>query len=92
MRSIRTSHFKALYESLPESIQREADEAYRRFAENPNHPGLNFERIKGTKAPLYSARVGRRHRALAGRDGETWVWFWIGSHSEYDKLLDQLTG
>jgi len=92
MRSIRTSRFKALYENLPESVQREADEAYRRFAENPDHPGLNFERIKGTKAPLYPARVGRRHRSLAGRDGDVWVWFWIGSHSEYDKLLDQLTG
>ncbi len=92
MRSMRTGRFKALYDSLPESVQREADAAYRRFAENPDHPGLNFERIKGTKALLYSARVGRRHRALAGRDGDTWVWFWIGSHSEYDKLLDQLSG
>ena len=91
MRSIRTSRFKALYESLPEGVQREADEAYRRFAENPDYPGLNFERIQGTKEPLYSARVGRRHRAMAGRDGDTWVWFWISSHSEYDKLLGRLT-
>lgn len=90
MRSIRTDRFKALYEHLPEQVQREADEAYRRFKADPNAPGLNFERIQGTKAPLYSARVGRRYRALAGREGEVWVWFWIGSHQEYDKLLDRL--
>ncbi|MGH9637493.1 MAG: hypothetical protein ACRD72_21885 [Candidatus Angelobacter sp.] len=91
MRSVRTNRFKSLYGRLPESVQREADEAYRRFSADPNYSGLNFERIQGTKAPLYSARVGLRHRAIAGRDGDTWVWFWIGSHSEYDKLLNRLT-
>lgn len=90
MRSIRTVRFKALYERLPEGAQREADDAFRHFTSDPNHPGLNFERIQGPKATIYSARVGRNHRALAGRDGDTWVWFWIGSHSEYDKLLDRL--
>ncbi len=91
MRSIRTRRFKDLYGRLPESVQQEADEAYRRFTADPNYPGLNFERIQGTKALLYSVRVGLRHRAMAGRNGDTWVWFWIGSHSDYDKLLSRLS-
>lgn len=64
MKSIRTSRFKALYESLPESVQREADEAYRRFAENPDHPGLNFERIIGNKgATVFSTCWAKTSRA-----------------------------
>jgi hypothetical protein len=90
MRSIRTRGFKTLYERLPEEVRREADEAYRRFNEDPSYPGLNFERLQGIPSPLYSARIGRRYRALAGQDNETWVWFWIGSHADYDKLLDRL--
>lgn len=90
MRSIRTHRFKSLYERLPEDVRRDADEAYRRFQDDPSYPGLNFERIQGIPAPLYSARVGRQYRALAGRDRDTWVWFWIGSHADYDKVLDRL--
>ena len=28
--------------------------------------------------------------ALAVREGDVWIWFWIGSHAEYDRLLTQL--
>jgi hypothetical protein len=38
-------------------------------------------------ADIYSARVGLDHRALAfDMDGEL-VWFWIGSHDDYDKMI-----
>jgi hypothetical protein len=86
MRSLCTRQFKALYNALPERVQHEADSAYRCFNADPAHPGLNFERIRGTPVPVYSARVGLDHRALAVRTEDCWVWFWIGSHSEYDKL------
>jgi hypothetical protein len=87
MRSLRTRQFKALYEALPERVQHEADNAYHRFMADPSYPGLNFERVQGTREPVYSARVGLSYRALAVRTEDRWVWFWIGSHSEYDKLL-----
>ncbi len=90
MRSLRTRRFKALYDALPKRIQREADNAYRRFKADPAHPALNFERIQGTHELVYSVRVGLSHRALAVRTEDRWVWFWIGSHSEYDKLLARI--
>jgi hypothetical protein len=31
--------------------------------------------------------VGLGYRALGVREGETMVWFWIGSHAEYDRLV-----
>ena len=85
--SKRASSFKKLYERLPEQAQREADEAYRQFKSDPDHPGLNFKQIVGT---YYSARVGGGHRALAMRRDGYWLWFWIGTHADYDKFLDQL--
>lgn len=85
--SKRASSFKKLYEQLPQKVQREADEAYKQFKANPDHPGLNFKQIVG---PYYSMRVGIGHRALAVRRSTWWLWFWIGSHAEYDKFLDQL--
>jgi len=27
---------------------------------------------------------------LATRDGETLIWFWIGSHAEYDRLVGRV--
>jgi len=30
------------------------------------------------------------YRALAVRDGDVILWFWIGTHADYDILLRQL--
>lgn len=91
MKSRRTQRFRALYDALPERVRRDVDAAYVRFATDPNYPGLNFERIQGVKAPLFSARVSEQYRVL-GRGGgsDTVVWFWIGTHQEYDKLLESI--
>jgi hypothetical protein len=32
-------------------------------------------------------RVGLGYRALGVRESDTMVWFWIGSHAEYDRLV-----
>ncbi|HEV7129076.1 MAG TPA: hypothetical protein VGN32_16720 [Ktedonobacterales bacterium] len=90
MISWRTARFRALYDALPERVRRDADDAYTQFAADPNYPGLNFERIQGVKVPLFSARVNEQYRVLGrGEGSDTIVWFWIGSHQEYDKLLNQ---
>jgi hypothetical protein len=36
---------------------------------------------------FWSARVGIRYRALAIEVDEGLVWFWIGSHADYDALI-----
>lgn len=36
---------------------------------------------------LWSVRVGSHHRALAAEADDGLVWFWIGTHADYDKLL-----
>ena len=52
-------------------------------------PGLHFKKVHATR-PIYSARVGLGYRALAVRDGDTVIWFWIGAHDEYERLLRTL--
>jgi hypothetical protein len=39
---------------------------------------------------VYSVRVGLGWRALGVREGDVMVWFWIGSHADYDRLLETL--
>jgi hypothetical protein len=78
-----------MFADLPASAQRQGRDAYRLFRQNPAHPGLHFKQVH-LDPPLYSARVGIRYRAVGARDGDTVVWFWIGSHAEYDQLLAQL--
>jgi hypothetical protein len=51
--------------------------------ENPRHPSLHLKRV----GELSSVRVGAHHRALATEEGDGLLWFWIGSHAEYDHLL-----
>lgn len=59
------------------------------FSEDPSHPGLNFKQVH-TSRPIFSARVSLGYRALSVREGDSLIWFWIGSHADYDKLLSRL--
>ena len=86
MISRTTERFRSAYAELPDHIRRRAREAYRFFRDNPHHPSLRFKQIHASR-PIYSARVGLGYRALAVIDGEVAVWFWIGTHAEYDRLL-----
>lgn len=63
--------------------------AYRLFQQDPFHPSLRFKQVHSAR-PIFSARVGLAYRALAVRDGNAVIWFWIGSHADYDKLLGRL--
>jgi len=89
MNSRTTRRFREWLAALPVHIRRQAQEAYRFFQQNPAHPGLRFKQVHADP-PIYSGRVGIGHRAVGALDGGTIVWFWIGSHADYDKLLEQL--
>ena len=91
MNSRTTEGFRRAFSLLPAQIQQRARVAYLRFRRDPNHPSLQFKKVH-TVRPVYSARVGLGYRVLGVREGETLVWFWIGSHAEYDRLLRQLKG
>jgi hypothetical protein len=61
-----------------------ADRSYALLKNNPAHPSLRFKKV----GKLWSARIGLHHRAIAAEAGaDLVVWFWIGSHADYDKLV-----
>ncbi len=86
MRSRTTERFRTCLQRLPRETQRQAREAYQRFIENPSHPSLRFKLVHDV-LPIYSVRISLDDRAVGVRDGEEIVWFWIGPHSEYERLL-----
>lgn len=89
MKSHTTRQFRELFMFLPLRIQRQAREAYRLFRRKPANPGLRFKQVLADP-PTYSVRVGIGYRALGIVEGGTVIWFWIGSHANYDKLLTRL--
>jgi mRNA-degrading endonuclease RelE of RelBE toxin-antitoxin system len=89
MKSRTTRRFRDLLAALPSRVRAQAKDAFKLFCQDPSHPGLHFKKVH-PDPPTYSARVGIGYRAVGAMDGDTVVWFWIGSHADYDKLVDQL--
>jgi len=86
MQSRATRQFWRLFHALPATTQREAQRAYRIFQTNPLHPALHFKKLEGEDS-IYSVRIGLGYRALAAVNRDRVIWYWIGSHSEYDRLV-----
>ncbi len=83
MQHFATPQFWQCYHSLPNNIQTLADNNYEILKENSRHPSLHFKRINN----YWSVRVGLHYRALGvAYEGDV-IWFWIGHHAEYDKLI-----
>jgi hypothetical protein len=77
-----TTGFWDKYNRLPQQIRNRADESFELLKRDPRHPSLHFKSI----GRFWSVRVGQSWRALAVRQGDDFIWFWIGSHAEYDKF------
>ena len=88
-KSYTTERFRRALAKLPASVRQQAREAYRLFKQNPQHPSLRFKPVHDT-LPTYSARVNLNYRVLGTLDGNEIVWFWIGPHDQYERLLKQL--
>ncbi len=75
---------------MPDDVRHQARNAYRIFIRNPYHPSLHFKRVHDTEA-VYSARVSRSYRVVGVLENDgVIVWFWIGSHEQYETLLANL--
>lgn len=75
--------FWACYRELPEAVRALSDQAFERLKQDPRYPSLHLKRV----GRYWSARVGTHHRALAVEVTGGLVWFWIGTHADYDKLI-----
>lgn len=83
MRDVASPGFWETYQRLPEPVRALADKNYALLKQNPQHPSLHFKKV----GRFWSVRVGSRYRALAVEIEGGLLWFWIGSHADYDGLL-----
>lgn len=83
MKHYASRAFWQCYERLPARARGLADKNFDLLRSNPTHPSLHFKKV----GRFRSVRVGMRYRALGVEVPEGILWFWIGTHNEYDKLI-----
>jgi hypothetical protein len=77
--------FWSQFARLPREVQDAARHKHREWLGNPFHPSLSFREL----APgLWSVRINRQYRALGRRRADLVVWFWIGTHADYDRVIN----
>jgi hypothetical protein len=83
MTNYASSRFWAAYKALPKDVRDLANKSYALFQQNPNHPALQLKKV----GRFWSVRVGLHYRALAIQVEDGFLWFWIGTHADYEKLI-----
>jgi hypothetical protein len=78
-----TRRFWECFANLPDDIQNLARKNYALLQANPHHPSLQFKKV----GKVWSARVGLHYRALATEDGADFIWVWLGTHDEYERMI-----
>ena len=80
-----TSFWKK-YNKLSKEIQKQADKSFKLLKENPHHSSPHFKKI----GKYWSVRASIEYRALGCEIDDGIIWFWIGNHKEYEKLIHQI--
>jgi hypothetical protein len=75
--------FWSCYAALPASTRKLADKSFALLKTDPWHPSFHFKKVEH----YWSARVGLHHRVLGIGVADGILWFWIGSHADYDALV-----
>jgi hypothetical protein len=79
--------FWAGFDALPKAVQELAREKFQFWREEPFAASLHFKELF---PDVWSVRINQNYRALGRRRENLIVWFWIGTHAEYDQLLKRL--
>ena len=91
MRRVKRNRFEAsrqprllgvLPSAAPE-VQQVADRAYEHLKKDPRH----LASVQEGRSVLVSTRRCSPPRARRREASDGLVWFWIGTHADYDKLL-----
>ena len=83
MKHFTSPEFWACYRALPNPVQELADKSFARLKNDPHHPSLHFKKV----GRFWSVRLGLYYRTLGVNIPEGVLWFWIGSHADYDNLV-----
>jgi hypothetical protein len=83
LKHFASPEFWGLYRALPQSVRELADRSFALLKNDSRHPSLHLKKV----GRYWSVRVGFHYRAVAAEVSGGLLWFWIGSHEEYNKLM-----
>lgn len=89
MESHVTPAFRKSLRALPNEVRRGAFADYRLWKVDPFANSLRFKEINA-KNHVWSARAGIGWRVMGVRQENAMIWFWIGSHADYDDRIINL--
>ena len=75
--------FWQFFDALPKKVQKQARKNFALLQRDSKHPSLHFKRI----GVYWSVRIGIDYRAVADEAADGFLWFWIGHHKDYDRLI-----
>lgn len=81
-----TETFWKCFHTLPENIQKISREQFSLLKNTPRHPSLHFKKV----GKLWSVRISLDYRALSYKDKEDFIWVWIGTHEDYNRMLKKM--
>jgi hypothetical protein len=81
-----TDRFWKCFEKLPEPVQELSKRCFDLLKGDPRHPSLHFKKM----GKFWSVRAGLDYRALAVEDNDDFIWVWIGTHDEYERMLKEM--
>lgn len=83
MKHFASPAFWDAYQKLPAKVREIADKNFGLLKRDPRHPSLHFKMV----GRYWSVRIGSHYRALGVPIENDVLWFWVGSHSDYDALI-----
>lgn len=78
-----TDEFWECFNRLPKIVQERAKKQFELLKENSSHPSLHFKKL----GKFWSVRISDFYRALAIKDEDDYIWVWIGTHDDYEKMI-----
>ncbi len=72
--------------TLPARARKDAQKSWRMWQADKSVPGLQFKKLN-VRGNYWSARVNDDFRSVGIVRDDAIIWFWIGSHSQYERLL-----
>ncbi len=83
MKHLANPSFWERYHTLPNAVQELADKNFDLLKSNSRHPSLHLKKV----GKYWSVRIGQKYRAVAVEFEGALLWFWIGAHDEYERLI-----
>jgi hypothetical protein len=89
MNSHISEDFRKCLGNLPKEVREKATKAFKQFEMDPFNKSLQFKQVHPIE-PIVSVRVTIQYRAVGVKEGDDILWYWIGHHSEYERIIKNI--